>query len=294
MTARGLALSGLWSLIFTLCWPSVSTALKLGLHDERQLPVIVAPFLFAILIYWERNRIFVQESWNVRMGAPLLALALLAGFFLRRLSAGVALALFAAILACMAAFLMCYGSQSFVAAIFPLCCLFLMIPTPGPAMDQFNSVLQRGSAALSCQMMRLVGIPVFARGTQLSLPGLNIDVEPECSGIHSCLALGLVGLLASRIFLRSNWNRAALAVSTIPIAILKNAFRISLIASVTAYVNPKFIDSPIHHKGGLVFASLGVIVFLAFLTVLQRLEKSNGKGWKSAGLPQDVAVIKAS
>jgi len=66
--------------------------------------------------------------------------------------------------------------------------------------------------------------------------------------------------------------RLALVVSTIPIAIFKNAIRISVIASLSAYVNRAFLYGRVHHYGGLVFTPLGVVLFVALLAGLQRYE----------------------
>jgi len=79
-------------------------------------------------------------------------------------------------------------------------------------------------------------------------------------------------LLAGRVCLRYGWTRLALVVATIPIAILKNAFRISVLASLGAYVSPAFLHGRLHHYGGLVFTPLGVVLFLVVLAGLQRYE----------------------
>jgi exosortase len=247
----------------------------LGWNDDRDVQIVAAPFLFAFLMYWERNRIFPGAAWNVRVGAPLLAVAVSIFLFLRSYGSGGAhliFLIFAAVLVVMAAFILCCGLRSFRAACFPLGCLLLMIPVPDSAMDTITAGLQHGSAAVSFEMLRLAGIPVFAEGTKISLKGLEIEVAPECSGIRSCLVLALVGLLAGRVCLRSGWNRLALVVSTIPIAIFKNAIRISVIASLGAYVNRAFLYGRLHQYGGLVFTPLGVVLFVALLAGLQRCE----------------------
>jgi exosortase len=278
MRARSLALSGLWFAVLILCWPPISAAVDLGLHDDRCVQIVAAPLLFAFLMYWERNRILPKAAWSPIVGMPLLSLALLMYFvFLRRTSYGseggrLAPAVLSVILAWMAGFVFCYGLRSLRAAFFPLCCLLLMIPVPASAMDKLTAGLQHGSAMLSYQMLPLAGIPVFAQGMRMSLAGLEIEVAPECSGIRSFLALALIGLLAARVCLRSNWSRFALVVSTIPIAILKNALRISVIASLSAYVDRAFLYGPIHRYGGLVFTPLGVALLVAFLAALQRFE----------------------
>jgi exosortase len=296
--ARGLALSGLWFAVLILCWPPISGAVGLGLHDDRCVQIVAAPLLFAFLMYWERNRILPKAEWSPAVGLPLLALALLMYFiFLRRASYGgeggrLALAVLATILASIAAFVLCYGLRSLRAAAFPLCCLLLMIPVPASTMDKLTAGLQHGSAMVSYQMLRLAGIPVFAQGMRMSLPGLEIEVAPECSGIRSFLALALIGLLAARVCLRSNWNRVALVISIIPIAILKNALRISVIASLSAYVDRAFLYGPIHRQGGLVFTPLGVALFVGFLAVLQKLEVRIAKRRELASRIPEVPIAK--
>ena len=261
----------LWAAVLLLCWTPLRAAVKLGLHDERYLQMVAAPFLVVFLLYWERHRIFPGAAWSVRAGAPLLAVAVSIYLFLR--GASLALSIFGVVLVAMAAFILCFGLRSFRAALFPLGCLLLLIPVPAWVMDNITAGLQRGSAVMSYQMLRLAGIPVFADGMRMSLKGLEIEVAPECSGIHSCIALALVGLLAGRVYLRSNWKVLALVVSTIPIAILKNAVRISVLSSLGAYVNPAFLHGPLHHQyGGLVFAPLGVVLLALLLVGLQSSE----------------------
>jgi exosortase len=273
MTARRVAISALWLALLVLCWPPVKTAVSLGWDGGRDVQMFAAPLFVMFLMYWERNRIFAGAAWNVRVGAPLLAVAVPAYLFLRFYgSGGPILTISVAILVSLAAFILCFGLRSFRAACFPLGCLLLMIPVPDSAMDKITAGLQHGSAAVSFQMLRLAGIPVFAEGMRMSLKGLEIEVAPECSGIRSCLALALLGLLAGRVCLRSGWNCLALVVATIPIAILKNALRISVLSSLAAYVNPAFLYGRLHQYGGLVFTPLGVVLFVALLAALQRYE----------------------
>jgi len=275
---RSLATGILWSLILLLYWPVVSVVVGLALHDDRYLQIAVGPLICAFLIYWERRQIFARVEWDPFTGIPLFALALsLYFFYLRRPSYSgddgrLCLAVFAVMVACAAAFILCYGRRSFQSAAFPFCCLLLAIPVPASFMDKITSALQHGSAATSYRIFRLIGVPVFAQDMRISVPGLEIEVAPECSGIRSCLALAMAGLVVGRIFLRKGWTRLALVASTIPIAILKNGIRICVIVWLSAYVDRGFLYGPVHHYGGIVFTPLGVGLFWAVFTGLRRLE----------------------
>jgi exosortase len=278
MTARYLGVSVLWTIVVILCWPPIRAAFDLGLHDDRYVSIIAAPLLFAFFMYWERARIFAKMAWAAAVGIPLLlfALSMYAVFLPRRSyqndGVHLSLAMLAVVLAWMACFLLCYGRGSFRAAYFPFCCLLLTIPVPVPLMDKLTVGLQHASATMSFEMLRLAGIPVYAQGMKLFLPNLTLEVAPECSGIRSLIALTLVALVAGRLFLRYGWTRLALALSTIPIAILKNALRISVIAWLSAYVDRKYLHGSIHRNGGLVFTPLAAALLLMLLVGLRRFE----------------------
>jgi len=252
----------------------------LSAQDERYVQIIGAPLICLFLIYWDRKRILSIARYSPRVGIPLLSLAIL----LCSISAAwqsrgeeisrLALAAFAIILVWQAAFILCYGTQGWKLAMYPLCCLFLAIPPPPNVIDWLSVAYQHGSAAASYAILELVGVPVLRDGMEFSIPGLVFNIEPQCSGIRSGIAFLLVGIFASRLYLRSPWGRLVLVLSTIPMAMFKNAVRIVVITSLAAYVDRAFITGPFHHKyGGLVFAPVDLLLFVALLLLLQTLER---------------------
>jgi exosortase len=261
--------------------PPISAMLNLGLRDDRYVTVIAAPAIFIALMYWDRGRIFGNVKWDPVAGLPLLAVGLAAGSVLLRYNTNGApdtrlgLAGLTIVIAGVGAFILCWGRKSLAAAAFPFCCLLLAIPLPAGVMDSVTAALQHGSAATSVTMLRLFGVPVFAQNTRLSLPGLEIEVAPECSGIHSCLSLLLITIVVSRVLLRNNVSRLVLILSTIPLAIVKNAFRISVIAMLSAYVDHSYIHSPIHRYGGFIFTPLQIAILAGLLYCLRRIEQRN-------------------
>jgi exosortase len=269
---RYLLLSSLLTVDLLLFWPSLVSAFSLAVNNDRYLQVLIAPLLTAFLIFWNRRAIFQQSRYNLPAGIPLILAATLLGIVFRTHS--LPLTIFASTMMVLSEFLLCFGAESFRAALYPLGCLFLMVPYPAAWMDRVAASLQYGSADVSYRLLRVTGLPVFRHDLVFSLPGLDFQVGPECSGIHSSLALLMVSLIASYLYLRSGWSRLALILLTVPIAMIKNAARIVTIAMLGAYVNRIYIDGPLHHKyGGLVFSVLGAILFVLALVGLQRVER---------------------
>lgn len=148
----------------------------------------------------------------------------------------------------MAAFGLFFGRASFRAALYPLSFLWLTVPLSPSLMDSIGAGLQRGSAGASYAILRLLHIPVFRQGMKFSLPGLDLEIAPECSGIRSSLIFFLVGILSTQIYLQSGWRRLVLIDVTIPISIFKNAVRIDRLSLLSIYVDRAFLTGPIHHQ----------------------------------------------
>ncbi len=170
----------------------------------------------------------------------------------------------------MAIFVLCYGISSFKAALFPLLYLILMIPLPLTVTAHLISFLQKESADVSYALFRLIGVPVLRHGFRFSLPGLDIDVAPQCSGIHSAMALFIAGLLAAHFLLQGTWKKVCFVLCIFPIAIFKNAVRIVTIAWIGIHVNPAVFQSRLHRQGGLPFSLVAFALMAALLWLLRR------------------------
>jgi exosortase/archaeosortase family protein len=80
----------------------------------------------------------------------------------------------------------------------------------------------------------------------------------------------MTGILAANLFLKTSWRRFALVAFVIPLAILRNGFRILVIGLLCVNVGPQMIHSLIHRRGGPVFFVLSLIPFLLVLWWLRK------------------------
>jgi exosortase/archaeosortase family protein len=99
-------------------------------------------------------------------------------------------------------------------------------------------------------------------------------VAEECSGIRSTVVLFITSMVASFLFLQRPLHRFLLVAVVLPLAVLRNGFRIFTIAILCVHVGPHMIDSPIHHRGGPIFFALSLIPFLGWLWWLRRRERT--------------------
>ena len=164
------------------------------------------------------------------------------------------------------------GRQTLRRFVFSLILLVFIVPFPTTLMQGIEAFLQNGSALVAEGMFSLSGTTFSREGLLFHLPGITIEVAPECSGIHSSMVLFITSLVAGYFFLRSGGKRTALTLAVIPLALLRNGFRIFTIGQLCIHIGPEMINSPIHRRGGPIFFGLSMIPFLLLLYLLQRAE----------------------
>jgi exosortase/archaeosortase family protein len=91
------------------------------------------------------------------------------------------------------------------------------------------------------------------------------------------VVLVVTSLLAGYLFLSRFCSRAILVLFVIPLAILRNGFRICVIGELCVHISPQMIDSPIHRKGGPLFFALSLIPFFFLLICLRKWESHRAK-----------------
>ena len=292
LVIRGLAVEHhacfllLGALSLILLWAPLTMLVKLSLQDERYSHILIVPLISLAFLYVERKKIFFGLHFSPLQSAPLLALGIIA-FSIAGASSSLDQSLRLSLTVCalistwLAAFVFCYGVRCFRAALFPLLFLALMIPVPIAALDYVVFLLQKGSAAVAYVLFKLLGVPVFwSGGFKFALPGVEIEIAKECSGIRSTTALFITGILASHVFLRSGWRKILLSLLTIPIAIFRNAVRIVTISWLGVYVDQGFLFGKLHRYGGVPFALISLAILGPALWILQRTEANsrNRKG----------------
>lgn len=273
-TAHASALSfGFLSLV--LFRGPLSSLASLSFHDERSSHILLIPLISAFLIFLQRKRIFRATRYCPLIGAPLLLVVAVLWYSLKtplsRLNNTDYLSVVAFLwfLVWIAGFVLCYGTRSFKAAAFPVLFLVLMVPIPTVLADKTVSLLQRGSAETCYGLFRLIGVPFIRHGFQFSLPGVDIEVAQQCSGIHSGLSLFIAGLLLQHLLLQGIWKKAFFTLCIFPIAIFKNAVRIVTIAWLGIHVNPDFFHGQLHRQGGLPFSILAIALLGVVLVLLR-------------------------
>lgn len=265
-----------------------------ALRSDLYSFIVIVPFISTYLIWSERHRFYPRGSpvpahWAIILfvlGSGLLLWAGLLYFTTVKPVLVDLLALCMYSFVCLLAGAACLhlGRQTLRVFAFPLAFLVFLAPFPVAVESGIETVLQHGSAWVAHSLFDLASMPTFREGTFFQLPGFNMQVAPECSGIRSTLALFLTSLVAGQMFVQTPWKRALLAFVVLPIALLRNGFRVFVIGELCVKVGPHMIDSWIHRHGGPAFFALSLIPFCLILYFIYKSDLHATPAGKSTAL----------
>jgi exosortase len=165
------------------------------------------------------------------------------------------------------------GWPVFRQSLFPLFMLIFMIPLPAIIYSQITFPLQLLASRVAESALLLLGIPVLRDGNVLELANQKLSVVEACSGIRSLLTLTFLSLVYGYWFDEHRpWMRVALFLSTIPIAIAANSFRVSITGVISEY-NPELAKGIFHTLEGWVIFVFALGLLLVAHAAFKRIAK---------------------
>ena len=150
---------------------------------------------------------------------------------------------------------------------FPLAFLLLMIPIPAIIFNQIAFPLQLLASQFGESAMGMANVPVLREGNVLILANTTLEVAEACSGIRSLVSLLTLAIVLGYFSDPRGWVRTLVAVSSVPVAIVTNGFRVAGTGIAAHQFGAAAAEGFFHEfSGWLVFVS----AFMLML-VLQRV-----------------------
>jgi len=219
------------------------------------------PVIVAWLIWSRRNALLGSIGTPSWAGPALVALAG-ALHILGKLSSLFILSQLGFIVALLGIVLGTGGISLLRVMFVPIIFLLFAIPTPYFLDAILSYRLQLISSELGTDFIRLFHIPVFLEGNVIDLGVYQLQVVEACSGLRYLYPLMSLGFLAAYLFQAPMWQRTLVFLSTIPITILMNSFRIGVVGLLVDNFGPQDADGFLHmFEGWIIFiACAGVLV----------------------------------
>ncbi|VAX13337.1 EpsH [hydrothermal vent metagenome] len=232
----------------------------------------IVPFITLFLIWQRKDQLekieFTGSWWGVLVaviGLFLLVVGELTTLFL--------VIHYSFLFVVLGAVLSLLGWKAFKIIFIPLFFLAFMIPLPSFFLQQISQVLQLVSSQLGVWVIRLFDISVYLEGNVIDLGVYKLQVVDACSGLRYLFPLMALSFMMAYFYQDKLWKRVIIFLSSIPITIIMNSFRIGMIGVMVEYWGIKMAEGFLHDFEGWVIFMACMLVLLAEMWLLTKLGK---------------------
>ena len=246
------------------CVATFSSAL-LGLVDrwstqEEYSHGFLIPVVAAWLL-WTRRDALRASIGRPSLAGPCLILLAICMHAVGELGAIWILSQVGFVLALIGIVLALGGYSLLRVAFIPIVYLLFAIPLPYFIDAVLTLKLQLISSQLGVFFIRLFQIPVYLDGNVIDMGIYKLQVVEACSGLRYLYPLLSLSFLAAYLFHGRFWQRAIVFLSSIPIAIGMNGFRIGLVGFLVDRWGTEMAEGALHFfEGWVIFLACSALL----------------------------------
>ncbi len=288
-----LVLAGIGLATFA-AYDGVSEMLRRWETSEEYGYGYMIPAIAAFLIWQRKDRLAAMEfrtSWGGILALVLGLMVLFAG----QLGTLHSVTQYGYILTLMGGAYALLGKDAFKVIFMPLVLLFLMVPIPAFLFNNLSAYLQLISSELGVMVIRLFGISVYLEGNVIDLGAYKLQVVEACSGLRYLFPLVSLSIIAAYFYKDAVWKRVVLILSSIPITVFMNSFRIGVIGILVEYGGPGQAEGFLHDFEGWVVFMGCVALLVGEMWLLTRIGGDRRPFSEIFGveLPADISMAGA-
>ncbi|OGV43792.1 MAG: hypothetical protein A2X46_08865 [Lentisphaerae bacterium GWF2_57_35] len=176
-----------------------------------------------------------------------------------------------------------YGWQVAKLLLFP--CAYLIFCIPLNFIDSLTSPLRILATLVSAGILNGLGLRVHRVGSGLFSDASNefsFDVAPECSGLHSLLAMTALTAVYAYLTQKTFMKKWLLFLFCIPIALVGNIVRITLVVLIAAGFGQKVAMGLWHDYSGYPIFLVGISLMLALGSLINVDYRKVWNEWKQS------------
>ncbi len=147
--------------------------------------------------------------------------------------------------------------------------MLFMIPIPYVIYYAITFPMQLFASKVSTEVLQGIGLPLIRQGNIIHIPGYSLEVAEACSGIRSLFSLLALGALFAYFTQPNRVKAVILFLSTIPIAIAGNVFRVTVTALSAHTISIKFAEGILHEISGIIVFVFSLILLFIFGAILK-------------------------
>lgn len=252
-------------------------------HSAHELEdwghAFVVPLISAYLI-WQRRHLILREPVGVFWPGILpLVLGVVCYFFFLVGVPNHMLQGFSLVLTLAGTALFITGPRVFHHLFVPIAFLLFAITISKQIMEKVTFPLQLLASKGAYFILKLISLPgdwyfVDVKGNVLEIRfrgvAIPLNVAEACSGMRMVIAFIALGAAVAIFSCRHWWQRIALLLLAVPVALLMNTIRVAVLGLVSL-VDPKLASGDAHMLIGTILLVPGLFLFLGVVWALNKM-----------------------
>ncbi len=238
------------------------------------------PFVSLFIVWHKRKELMTAPRQIDKRGLVLIVLALTA-HWLGAKGEQTRISLLAFVMLTWAIpFYLC-GWEVAKLLIFP--CSYLLFAVPMNFLESITFPLRIVATVISTATLNGIGIAAQRTGSaiqSLAAGGFQFDVAAPCSGLRSLLAMTALTSVYAYMTQRTLLKQWVLFLSAIPLAIVGNVARITMIAVVAQAIGEKFALGLMHDYSGYIVFGVSIMLMIAIGALLNTNMTEVIQRWK--------------
>lgn len=226
----------------------------------------LVPLMAGFMLWTQRRRLAQVPKASFLPALFLLVPALVLLVFAIKIQAR-AVESYSFVLALWSGVWLALGSRFMRAAWFPLAFIALMMPLPGPILNDATLHMQMSSTKAASAILRAIGFANTQVGPVITMSDFQFSVDVPCSGFKTLLALFAFNAFLAAMLDGPVWKRILLFALCLPLSLAVNSVRIALIGIVGECTTIQAAHV-FHDYSGLIVLVLGFIVLFSVAKVL--------------------------
>lgn len=263
-----LLLVGIVAIFVALTWPTWRWLWEEWMANEYYSHGVLI-FPAALFLAWRRLTLdpTAKPTWFKQdfRGVVLMGVSLLLYLYFVEMKAYY-LATIAIILLIASLVWVCLGWRTLRGLAFPIGYLLLMVPLP--LIERSTYPLAMFTGVCSGALVRFFGLPIQIVGNAVEMPGTDLLIGAQCSGINSMITLIALTALCAYLFQGPWWGRIGLVLLSIPLSMAGNILRVGNLLYIAYYWGVDAAFTFYHDYSGIFFF---VIVFLLIMPLMRLL-----------------------
>ncbi|MCC6909303.1 MAG: exosortase/archaeosortase family protein [Phycisphaerales bacterium] len=235
----------------------------------------LVPFISLYYIYENRRRILTLPARVNLLGLPLILFGVAAYFFFtfgptfNHFFQGMAM-----VTTLMGVVLLMVGWRMWLALMFPMLYLIMGIRMPPRLLLQVTPTLQVWASKGSYYLLNMIGYDTDISGTVLTLyrngQSIPLNVAEACAGMRMIVAFIALGIAIAFLMTSKWWQRIALVLLGVPVAILINVLRVTTLGVAATY-NVDLAKGQTHLYIGMLWLIPAFLLYMGIVWVIQHL-----------------------